>query len=200
MVVGRDGAGPANATSGTSVSGGSEQSSPRSSTALPVVPAPSSRVRPGVFSLGDSVMLGAERSLVAEHYRVDAKVGRQFFEGIVALRNVRRSGGLPRNVVVHLGTNGTITTRHCESMVANAGPLRRVFFVTVFGPRSWMSGNDRVLRACAARHRGGVVLIDWATAAAHHPGWLGRDRIHPNTLGHKEYTALIESTVTRYQL
>jgi len=166
----------------------------------PSVPVASAAVHPGVFALGDSVMLGAEPALVTQRYRVDAKVGRQFYEGIVALRAVNRTGTLPRNVVVHLGTNGTITSKHCDSMVATAGAARRIFFVTVFGPRSWMRGNDVVLRACAARHRNDVILVDWATAAAHHPGWLGHDRIHPNTLGHKAYTALIESAVRRYQI
>ena len=166
----------------------------------PVAPVPSAAVRPGVFALGDSVMLGAEPALATQRYRVDAKVGRQFYEGILALRAVNRTGTLPRNVVVHLGTNGTITSKHCDAMVATAGAARRLFFVTVFGPRSWMRGNDVVLKACAARHRNDVILVDWATAAAHHPAWLGHDRIHPNTLGHKAYTALIESAVRRYQI
>jgi hypothetical protein len=166
----------------------------------PAAPVPSAAVRPGVFALGDSVMLGAEPALATQRYRVDAKVGRQFYEGILALRAVNRTGTLPRNVVVHLGTNGTITSKHCDAMVATAGAARRLFFVTVFGPRSWMRGNDVVLRACAARHRTDVILVDWATAAAHHPAWLGHDRIHPNTLGHKAYTALIESAVRRYQI
>jgi hypothetical protein len=173
---------------------------PAGPAAGPAAGVTSAAVRPGVFALGDSVMLGAEPALARQRYRVDAKVGRQFFQGIVALRVVNRTGTLPRNVIVHLGTNGTITSKHCDAMVATAGASRRVFFVTVFGPRSWMRGNDVVLRACAARHRSDVVIVDWASAAAHHPAWLGHDRIHPNTLGHKAYTALIESAVSRYRI
>ena len=155
-------------------------------------------IRAGVFTLGDSVMLGADTALVAHHYRVDAKVSRQFFDGITELRAVLHTGTLPRNVVVHLGTNGTIAPRHCEAMVATAGPWRRVFVVTVFGPRSWMRGNDVVLRACAARHPANVVVIDWAQAVSHHPQWLGPDHIHPTSVGHRYYVALIASVVGRY--
>jgi hypothetical protein len=165
---------------------------PRSS--IPLTP----KIRTGVFTLGDSVMLGARSALMAHHYRVDAVVGRQFFEGILELRAVNRTGALPRNVVAHLGTNGTIATKHCEAMVATAGPSRRLFFVTVFGPRSWMHADDVVLRAGAARHRVNVVIIDWAGLVARHPAWLGPDHIHPNTVGHRAYTALIVSAVSRY--
>lgn len=160
-------------------------------------PAPAS-VRVGTFALGDSFLLGSKRALTAAHVRVDAEVGRQFYEGIPELRAVVRSGTLPRNVVVHLGTNGFLTSKHCDSMVATAGPARRVFFVTVIGPRSWMAPNDRVLKACAARHHQQVVVIDWAAVSAPHPNWFGPDRVHPNPTGRKHYNALILAALREY--
>ena len=155
-------------------------------------------VRAGTFALGDSFLLGSTRVLTAAHVRVDAKVGRQFFEGIPELRAVARSGTLPRNLLVHLGTNGTILPKHCDNVVATAGPSRRVFFVTVIGPRSWMAPNDRVLKACAARHHQQVVIVDWAAVSASHPNWFGPDRVHPNPTGRKQYNALILSALKTY--
>ncbi len=160
-------------------------------------PAPAS-VRVGTFALGDSFLLGSKRTLTAAHVRVDAEVGRQFYEGIPELRAVVRSGTLPRNVVVHLGTNGFLTSKHCDSMVATAGPARRIFFVTVIGPRSWMAPNDRVLKACAARHHQQVVVVDWAAVSAPHPNWFGPDRVHPNPTGRKHYNALILAALREY--
>lgn len=160
-------------------------------------PAPAT-MRAGTFALGDSFLLGSKRVLTAAHVRVDAEVGRQFYEGIPELRAIVRSGTLPRNVIVHLGTNGFLTSKHCDSMVATAGPARRVFFVTVIGPRSWMAPNDRVLKACAARHRQQVVVIDWAAVSAPHPTWFGPDRVHPNPTGRKHYNALILAALREY--
>ena len=79
-----------------------------------------------------------------------------------------------------------------------AGPARRVFFVTVIGPRSWMAPNDRVLKACAARHHQQVVIVDWAAVSASHPNWFGPDRVHPNPTGRKQYNALILSALKTY--
>lgn len=161
-------------------------------------PPATAAVRAGTFALGDSFLLGSKRVLSAAHVRVDAAVGRQFFEGIPELRAVVRTGTLPRNVLVHLGTNGTITPKHCDSMVATAGPDRRVFFVTVIGPRSWMAPNDKVLKACAARHHGQVVVVDWAAVSARHPDWFGPDRVHPNPRGRVQYNALILAALREY--
>ena len=155
-------------------------------------------VRAGTFALGDSFLLGSTRTLTAAHVRVDAEVGRQFYEGIPELRAVARTGTLPRNVVIHLGTNGTILPRHCDSIVATAGPARRVFFVTVIGPRSWMAPNVKVLKACAVRHHQQVVVVDWAAVSARHPNWFGPDRVHPNPTGRKQYNALILEALREY--
>lgn len=159
---------------------------------------PRGAARAGTFALGDSFLLGSKRVLTAAHVRVDAEVGRQFYEGIPELRAVVRSGTLPRNVVVHLGTNGTITSKHCDSIIATAGPARRVFLVTVIGPRSWMAPNVTVLKACAARHRTQVVLVDWAAVSGPHPSWFGPDRVHPNPTGRKQYNALILEALREY--
>ncbi len=163
-----------------------------------VVRAATSTLSKGVFALGDSFLLGSRGELGAAHVRVDAVVGRQFYEGIPELRAVARSGALPRNVVVHLGTNGTVTPKHCDTLIASAGPARRVFLVTVIGPRSWMAPNVRVLKACAARHRDQVVLVDWAALAAPHAGWFGPDRVHPNPTGRRHYDALLLEALREY--
>ena len=155
-------------------------------------------VRAGTFALGDSFLLGSKKTLTKAHVRVDAAVSRQFYACIPVLRAVVRSGTLPRNLVVHLGTNGTVTSKHCDNVVATAGTHRRVFLVTVIGPRSWMAPNVKVLKACAARHRSQVVVVDWAAVAASHPNWFGPDRVHPNPTGRARYNALILEALREY--
>jgi hypothetical protein len=165
-----------------------------------VTPPQVASVHGGVWALGDSFLLGSARVLKANHVRVDAKVGRQFFEGINELRTAAHSGSLPRNVVIHLGTNGSVTNKQCDSVFNYVGPNRRVFLVTVIGPRSWMKPDDVVLKACAKRHATQAVIVDWAGVSASHPEYFGPDRVHPNPKGRPVYNALILGALKKYAI
>jgi lysophospholipase L1-like esterase len=108
-------------------------------------------------------------------------------------------GKLPRNVVIALGTNGTVSLSACRAVVRTAGPARRVFLVTNRVPRSWQNSNNATLRACdrsfSARR---VHVIDWHAASAGHPGWFAADRIHPSGPGRVAFARLIDRAVDRY--
>ena len=160
-------------------------------------PAPEPVLAPeGRAAFGDSVMLGAETELVKEKVRVDALVGRQFHSGVVLLRRAVGSGTLPRNVIVHLGTNGTVAVEDCRKIVDKVGDTRRLFFVTVHGPRSWMASDNAHLAACAASYpEGRVVLVPWDATARSHPEWFYADGIHLNGQGRAAYAALVTATV-----
>jgi hypothetical protein len=152
--------------------------------------------RGGVWGLGDSIMLGSKPWFSSHGWRVDAVVGRQFSAGVPILRSYASSGSMPRNVVVSLGTNGTVSPSDCRTMVIAAGPARRVFLVNNHADRSWTAGNNRVIRSCAASFAGNrVIVVDWATPADVNPGWFGSDGIHPNATGRSHYTALIGSAI-----
>jgi len=158
-----------------------------------------SAARKGVLGLGDSVLLGSKPLFAAHGWRVDAQVSRQFSKGVSVLRRYARSRATPRNVVVALGTNGTVSPTDCRAMVRAAGPSRRVFFVNNHAARSWTAGNNRAIRACAASFSNNrAIVVDWATSAAAHPGWFGADGIHPNASGRRQYMGLIESAVARW--
>ena len=165
-----------------------------------VTPPASPAVHAGVWALGDSFLLGSARVLKAHHVRVDAKVGRQFFEGINELKAASRAGSLPRNVLIHLGTNGQVTSKQCDSVFNYVGPHRRVFLVTVIGPRSWMKPDDVVLKACAKRHATQAVIVDWAGVSATHPEYFGPDKVHPNPKGRPVYNALILGALQKYAI
>jgi hypothetical protein len=163
-----------------------------------VVPA---AVRSGRYAIGDSVMLGAKANLAARSFRVNATVSRQFGSAKSLVAAGVRAGTLPRNVVIHLGTNGTISAADCRTIVRTAGTSRRVFFVTVKVPRSWMASNNRTLRSCDASFASGrVVLIDWARASAGRSSWFYRDGYHLTSAGRSAYAALVDSVVDRNRL
>jgi hypothetical protein len=155
----------------------------------------------GRWAVGDSVMLGARPQLVTEGVRVDAVESRQFHTGIVVVRAARDAGALPRNVIVHLGTNGTATLADCRAIVTAAGASRRVFLVTVHGPRPWMRSDNVQLSECAAAYPDRrVVLVNWDRAASHHPEWFYRDGIHLNGTGRAAYAALVTRVVSAFAL
>jgi hypothetical protein len=155
----------------------------------------------GVAAYGDSVMLGAKAELTARGVTVDAVESRQFHSGVSVVRNAVAKGTLPKNVVVHLGTNGSLAVKDCRAIVDAAGPERRVFFVTAHAPRSWIAGDNANLVACDADYPGRqVVLIDWHRPAAKHPAWFYSDGIHLNGQGRAAYAAVVDAMLDKFRI
>lgn len=148
------------------------------------------------YALGDSVMLGARDHLKSRGFVVDAKVSRQASSGPALLRELGRK--LPRDVIVHFGTNGTYALETCKEMVRIAGPQRRVYLVTVKVPRRWESTNNRMLRKCAASFPDGRVrVVDWHWASTRRPAWLYADGYHLRPDGAKNFARIMTEAIER---
>lgn len=192
-------------TVGSATTSSSSVEAPASPSAAPTTyyhssnvaaPATASSIPAGRVAYGDSVMLGSKRLLQGRGFTVDAKVGRQFGASYNAIVKLRQGHVLPRNIVIHLGTNGTISVHDCRAVVDAAGPDRRVFLVNVRVPRPWMHSNNVHLATCAAAYPvSRVIVIDWAAASNPRREWFGPDNIHPDAAGRAAYTALIDATV-----
>jgi hypothetical protein len=166
-------------------------------TATPSATATDAPAPAGRFAFGDSVMLGSKKLLQTRGFIVDAKVGRQFGASYNAVVKLRRGHRLPANIVVHLGTNGTIALRDCKALVDAVGPGRRVFLVNVRVPRPWTHGNNVTIGRCdAAFAANRVVVVDWAGTANGHREWFGADNVHPDAVGRTAYVRLIDDAVT----
>lgn len=147
------------------------------------------------YAIGDSVMLGARTQLKRRGFTVNAVTSRQSYSAPAMVR--RKGAELPRNVVVHLGTNGTFPLDTCRRIVTNAGSSRRVYLVTVHVPRSWERPNNATLRRCAKSFPDGrVTVVDWNAAAKAHPEWLYSDGTHLKSAGAKAFARLIDRAVT----
>ena len=143
---------------------------------------PATAATPSRLAVGDSLMVSVTPWMRAQGFRVHAKVGRQFSTAPGIVRSF--GSKLPRNVVVELGTNGTVSLSACRSVVNAAGKYRRVFLVTPRVPRSWEAGNIRTLRACDASFSARRVrIIDWHTYSAEHSEWFAADRVHLSSSG-----------------
>jgi hypothetical protein len=149
--------------------------------------------------VGDSLMVGASPLMRRQGFSVHAKVGRQFSTAPGIVRSYGR--GLARNVVIELGTNGTVSLSACRAVVTAAGPSRRVFLVTNRVPRSWQDPNNATLRECDRSFAASRVrLIDWHAASAGHPEWFAADGVHTSAAGRRAFAALITRAVDRHGL
>ncbi len=156
-------------------------------------PASAGRFAPGRFGVGDSIMLSAAGELANYDIGVNAEVGRQFSTGLTVVERLVRRGVLPRVVVVHLGTNGTIDPLDCDALI-DALDGRLTFLVTVQVPRPWEEPNNRTLHACASRHER-THVIRWGRYADDHPEWFADDGYHLTAEGQAAYASLIDAEI-----
>ena len=148
-------------------------------------------IPPGRFGVGDSIMLSSRDELGVYDIEVNAKVGRQFDDGLRAVHRMVTAGTLPKRVIVHLGTNGWIDPTACDTLVDEVGHSRRVFLVTIRVPRDWMQPNNGLLRSCADAHER-VHLIRWAMVSGRHPEWFADDGYHLNADGQAAYARYLD--------
>jgi lysophospholipase L1-like esterase len=159
--------------------------------AVPVQAAP----KIDAIAIGDSVMLGAKYELQRRGFNVvDAAVSRQAATGPGLLR--KQGAKLPRNVVVHLGSNGTYSKAMCRELVRTAGPQRRVFLVTIKVPRTYEGTNNVMLRKCASGFGPERVrIVDWNWAATKNPQWLYADGIHLRPQGARAFARIMRNAI-----
>ena len=152
-----------------------------------------------VQAIGDSVMLGAKTQLEAIGdgwtVSVDAVVSRQFRDGIplvadAAARHVTR-------IVVHLGTNGPVSTSQFDQAMQAAGGANRVVVLTIQLPNTskyeFEASTNDVIRSGAQRW--GATLVDWNRESGAHPEWLGSDGTHLTASGARAYASLVAAAL-----
>ena len=103
------------------------------------------------------------------------------------------SNHLGSDVVLHIGTNGTIQPSALDAVLARMG-TRRVVLLSVYVPRPWQDLNNRILTEAAHNHPN-VHLVDWNAAASAHPEWVWPDGIHLRPEGAAAYRDLIEGAL-----
>jgi hypothetical protein len=146
-----------------------------------------------VLAVGDSVMVAARSSLLAEGgsgTRVDAQVGRQNDATLSVLERYRDDGtlALTERLIVHIGTNGPLTQAQFDRLAAIAVDVPDVVVVNVRVPKSWESQSNRVIAEnVPALER--MRLADWHETSKT-PGVVGSDGVHPTPSGARVYARL----------
>jgi hypothetical protein len=123
--------------------------------------------------------------------RVDGLVSRQFETGIGVVQAERAAGTIGSVLVIELGTNGSVTSSDFDAMMQAASGVRRVVFVNINVPRSWMAPDNAVLAAGVARYPGVAVLADWNALSSGHPEWFTPDQVHLQPAGAQALSNLV---------
>ena len=147
-----------------------------------------------MFAVGDSVLLGAARTLKKRlpSVEVDGKVSRQIPAGLAILRRKKAAGALPSIVIVHLGTNGPFTTKRFDEMMDILADVKHVIILTARAPDSFIPRNNRVIRDEIGRYPN-AVLADWQQVSNAHREYFWKDGTHLRPIGEKAYAELIAS-------
>ena len=154
------------------------------------VPPAGSRVGAAPLAVGDSVMLGAARKMGRAGFDVDARCARNPADGIDLLRSRERKGRLPEIVLMALGTNRPIASRHIEEALRVLGPRRTLMLVTP--TRSGRPFQTGPMRRAARREPDRVKLIDWSSRAMRNRRWLAGDGTHLTPSGARAYTRILK--------
>lgn len=148
-------------------------------------------------AIGDSVLLDFSSDLqdVIPGAVVQGRVGRQVTEVPGIINSLKSQGQLAHNVLLNIGTNGTITNDQAEQVVKLIGKDRQIFWVTAHVPtQSWQNQVNAQIAKTAKQHAN-VHVIDWHGRAQNQSGWFAADNVHPNPTGNRQLTNLIANRI-----
>jgi len=149
------------------------------------------------LAIGDSVLLGAAEEAAAVGYDVDVRGCRQISEGLDVLRRRARNGGLPRVVVIALGSNSSIALDDVRAALRVLGPKRILGLVTPREIRGMPLDDAATLRAAAARWPARIELVDWVAETKRRRGLTYSDGIHLTAAGQRAMAELLKAPLAR---
>jgi peptidoglycan/LPS O-acetylase OafA/YrhL len=150
-----------------------------------------------ITAVGDSVMLGAApamQAVLGPNLYLDAKESRQFSAGLDLVRDLRMSGQLGDEIVVQLGTNGTIDPSDFDAMMQLFAGAKRVVILNAKVPRPWEQEVNDTLSAGIKNYKN-AVLLDWHDIGTAHPEYFYNDQIHLNPDGQQAYAAAVAAAL-----
>lgn len=171
-------------------------------TAVFATPAQSqSRTEAKVFAIGDSVMLGAEPCLENHGYDVDARGSRRV---AAVAQELAAKATLPRQVIVHTGTNGGADPPDLDKVMRVVGSRQQIIWVTVqlpdnTGRYTFEESTNAAIRALPRLYPNAHVA-DWNALSNDHPGWTWGDGIHLTPDGCRGFARMVANEVRHVEI
>ncbi|MGO0653647.1 acyltransferase family protein [Bacillus mycoides] len=151
-----------------------------------------------VTAVGDSIMIDITPYFknTFPNIRIDAKIGRQMSQAILAVEQLKNEGNLGSNVIIGLGTNGAFTKEQLASLIEVIGNERKIILINTRVPRPWESLVNEKLKEAASSYKN-VVLVDWYSASAGNKAYFEPDGVHLTKIGAEAYAALVAKEVNQ---
>lgn len=146
-----------------------------------------------VTAIGDSVMVGAAAALqerLGPLGFVEAKLRRQFSEGLRVVQELRQQNRLGEVTIVHLGNNGPIKPAQMDALMGELSGAQNVLLVNVRVGRPWADSVNRTLKDAVVRHPR-ARIVDWHGFSAGHPEWFHSDGNHLKPTGARAFADAI---------
>ena len=149
------------------------------------VPAPdTAQVGPGIAMLGDGDLLGLSSCASTQMSVIPALT----VDNAVSELSDR---GIPRRLVVHIGTSQGLTEQDARDLIAVLGSQTLIVWSTIQLPDdsrrfAYEKETNRVVRLLASEFRH-VRLLDWNRLTAQRPNLLLEDGLHPSSRGCRVY-------------
>ena len=151
-----------------------------------------------VIGIGDSVMLGAIKSLYSKFPNgyFDAKTSRTDWEANGILQSLNKKGTLGEPIVFGLGTNGQCGSK-CRDKIYSSFGNKKMFWITTTNRK--MSFINDELKEFSKSHEN-VYIIDWEKESSSHNEYFIADRIHLTDIGKNAYSNFIYNEIYRFYL
>ncbi len=186
---------PGQTTTTTATAGVTAPTTVPPTTVAPVTTLPPTTVT----AIGDSVMLGAANQLAAPVNAmfgnqpvtgVNAAESRQFSAGVDLIEQLKNAGQLGQDVVVQLGTNGTVDPGDFDRMMSLLSDRKKVVIINAKVPRLWEQQVNDTLAAGVKKYKN-AVLLDWHGFGGQHPEFFYDDGIHLRPEGAAAYAQFV---------
>jgi peptidoglycan/LPS O-acetylase OafA/YrhL len=182
---------PQSAPATTTVPATAPPTAPPPTTVPPPPPDQINRDLLPTIALGESVMLGAATQLTAGGVLTDAEVGRGPDKMGDIVQWLHANNRIGRIIVLQVGTNGPVTQAQYDRLMSFLPAAEvTVVFLTVKAPKSWIAGNNALIRALPQQYPN-VRVVDWEAEAAAIEGELSRSDggVHLRTSTAKQFYA-----------
>ncbi|PKR84217.1 acyltransferase family protein [Heyndrickxia camelliae] len=157
-------------------------------------PPPNSNL--AISAIGDSILVDVEPHLkkIYPSIKVNAVIGRQMYQALDVVKQMKKNGELGNVVIIELGTNGPFTKSQLETMMNIIGVNRKVIFVNTRVPRPWQNIVNTALKEAAAKYSN-ASLVDWYSSSTNHNEYFEPDGVHLNPKGASTYASLVANKV-----
>lgn len=150
-----------------------------------------------VLLIGDSVPAGAtaQYQTIFPNGWIDAKVGRQFYDGLDVYNQCVSDGHGADVVVFSLGNNGVVREDQVRQLIDACGSDKKIYFVTARVPLALQDLNNQLFWDIASQYDN-VDVIDWYGESAGHDEYFWDDGTHLRPEGAQAYVMMIRRAVT----